>query len=164
VNHDIVDELFRKYYNEALLYTISICRNRTMAEDIVADAFFKALTANNDDIRNFKPWLLTVCRNEFLSICRKNAKMSDEELSEELEDDSGDISDGLIRNEEYRTLYQAVNRLNPVQKEAITLFYFNNLQILQIAAIMGKSEANVKVLLFRGREQLKRIMEGQTNG
>ena len=33
---DIVDQLFSQYYNEALLFTISLCRNRTVAEDIVS--------------------------------------------------------------------------------------------------------------------------------
>ena len=70
---DIIDQLFSQHYNEALLYTISLCRNRTVAEDIVSSAFFKALTLADDSIHNFKPWLLTVCRNEFISICRKNS-------------------------------------------------------------------------------------------
>ena len=39
---DIIDQLFSQHYNEALLYTISLCRNRTVAEDIVSSAFFKA--------------------------------------------------------------------------------------------------------------------------
>ena len=41
---DIIDLLFSQYYNEALLYTVSLCRNRTVAEDIVSNAFFKAHT------------------------------------------------------------------------------------------------------------------------
>ena len=69
---DIVDKLFSEYYNEALLYTVSICRNKTVAEDIVSNAFFKALTLADDSVQSFKPWLLTVCRNEYISIYRKN--------------------------------------------------------------------------------------------
>ena len=65
---DIVDQLFSQYYNEALLYSISLCKNRTVAEDIVSNAFFKALSTADDSIRDFKPWLLTVCRNEFISL------------------------------------------------------------------------------------------------
>lgn len=42
---DVINELFSKYYNEALLYTMSICKDKTLAEDIVSEAFFKALTA-----------------------------------------------------------------------------------------------------------------------
>ncbi len=76
---DIIDQLFSQYYNEALLYSISLCKNRTVAEDIVSNAFFKALSMSDDSIRDFKPWLLTVCRNEFISICRKESRFTGDE-------------------------------------------------------------------------------------
>ena len=38
---DVVDQLFTQHYNEALLYTISLCKNRTVAEDIVSTAFYR---------------------------------------------------------------------------------------------------------------------------
>ena len=159
MNNDLIDELFRKYYNEALLYTLSLCSDKNIAEDVVADAFYRALASADGSISNFKPWLLTVCRNEFISICRKNAKFTGEEVPEDLPDNSGDISDNLIRNEEYKALYRAIGMLNAAQKEVITLFYFNGLQIKDIAAVTGKSEQNIKVLLYRGRENLKVHME-----
>ena len=156
---DLADELFKKYYNEALLYTMSLCRNKTVAEDVVADAFYKALASADGTVTNFKPWLLTVCRNEYISICRKNSRFTGEEIPEELPDDSGDISEGIIRSEEYRALYKAISLLNEAQKEVITLFYFNGLQIKDIASVTGKSEQNIKVLLYRGREKLRELME-----
>ena len=39
------------------------------------------------------------------------------------------------------------------------LFYFSGLQIKDIAMVTGKSESNVKVLLYRSRERLKELME-----
>ena len=155
----LADELFKIYYNEALLYTMSLCRNKTVAEDVVADAFYKALASADGTVTNFKPWLLTVCRNEYVSICRKNSRFTGEEIPEELPDDSGDISEGIIRSEEYRALYKAISLLNEAQKEVITLFYFNGLQIKDIASVTGKSEQNIKVLLYRGREKLRELME-----
>ena len=156
---DIIDELFRKYYNEAMLYTMSLCKNETIAEDIVSTAFYKALASADEEIKNFKPWLLTVCRNEFFGLCRKNKAMSYDELAEDVVDDSGEIVDRLILKEEYRALYHAIDKLNAAQREVIMLFYFSGLQIKDIAMVMGKSDSNVKVLLYRGREKLKELME-----
>ena len=157
---DIVDQLFSQYYNEALLYTISLCRNRTVAEDIVSNAFFKALTLADDSVRNFKPWLLTVCRNEFISTCRKNSRFTGEEIPEELADDREEVIESIIRKEEYRSLYRAIGLLPDTQKEVITLFYFSGLPVKSISEITGKSETNIKVLLCRAREKLRMIMEG----
>ena len=103
---DLIDQLFSQYYNEALLYTISLCRNRTVAEDIVSNAFFKALTLADDSIRDFKPWLLTVCRNELISICRKSSRFTGEEIPEDLADDREEVIEGIILREEYRSLYR----------------------------------------------------------
>ena len=156
---DIIDELFSKHYNEALLYTVSLCWNRTVAEDIVSDAFFKALTLSDDSIRDFKPWLLTVCRNEFISLCRKNSRMTGGDIPEDLPDSREEVIETVIRKEEYRSLYRAIELLPGSQQEVLTLFYFSGLPVRNISEITGKSEANVKVLLCRAREKLKKIME-----
>lgn len=156
---DIIDELFKKYYNEAMLYTVTLCKNETVAEDIVSTAFYRALATADEEIKNFKPWLLTVCRNEFFGICRKNKAMSYDELTEDLADDSEEVVDRLILKDEYKALYHAIDKLNATQKEVITLFYFSGLQIKDIAMVMGKSESNIKVLLYRSRERLKELME-----
>ena len=156
---DIIDQLFSQYYNEALLYTISLCRNRTVAEDIVSDAFFKALTLADNSIRDFKPWLLTVCRNEFISACRKSSRFTGEEIPEDLPDDREEVIEGIIRREEYRSLYRAIGLLPDAQKEVVTLFYFSGLPVKSISEITGKSETNIKVLLCRAREKLRTVME-----
>ena len=156
---DIIDQLFSQFYNEALLYTISLCRNRTIAEDIVSNAFYKALTLADDSIRDFKPWLLTVCRNEYINICRKSNRFTGEEIPEDLADDREEVIEGIIRKEEYRSLYRAIGLLPDTQKEVVTLFYFSGLPIKSISEITGKSETNIKVLLCRARDKLRTIME-----
>lgn len=156
---DIIDRLFSQYYNDALLYTISLCRNRSVAEDVVSNAFFKALSMSDDSIRDFKPWLLTVCRNEFISLCRKDRRFTGEAVPEDLADDREDVIESVIRKEEYRSLYRAIDLLPEIQKEAVMLFYFSGLPIKSIAEIIGKSETNTKVLLCRAREKLRKIME-----
>ena len=159
LKNDLIDELFRKYYNEAILYTMSLCRNKTQAEDIVSEAFFKALSSADDSITNFKPWLLTVCRNEFLMQCRKQSRLSDEEISEETAVQEDETLNRIIRQEEYRQLYRNIAMLPDSQREAVILFYFNGLSVKDISAIVGKSESNVKVLLHRAREELRKNME-----
>ena len=160
MKNDLIDVLFKKYYNEAVLYAMSLCRDEALAEDIVSEAFFKALASADDSVRNFKPWLLAVCRNEFLMHCRKRSRISDEEISEEMAVQEDEMLNQIIRKEEYRALYKAISILPDSQKEPVILFYFNGLSVKEIADVVGKSEANIKVLLHRAREQLRKNMEG----
>lgn len=160
MKNDLIDSLFKKYYNEAVLYTMAICRDKALAEDIVSEAFFKALSSADESIRNFKPWLLAVCRNEFLMHCRSRSRMADDEISEEAAVQEDETLNRIIRQEEYRALYRAISLLPEHQKEPVILFYFNGLSVKEIAAVVGKSETNVKVLLHRAREGLRKNMEG----
>lgn len=156
MKHDVIEELFQKYYNDALLYSISLAKNVMLAEEIVSDAFYIALRTADGEVRNFKAWLLKICRNLFLNKQRKNRRI--EELDENAKDESENALESIIRKEEYRALYHAISLLNKNYREIITLFYFEDLSVKDIAAVIGKSEAVVKVSLFRGREALKKIL------
>jgi len=157
MKHDIIEELFSKYYNDTLLYTLSLTKNYPLAEEIVSDAFFTALKTADGEVTSFKAWILKVCRNLYLNRLRKDKRLS--ELDENMADMSESVLDDIIRKEEYRALYHAISLLNSSYKEVITLFYFEDLSIKDIALVTGKSEVVIKVTLFRGREALKKILE-----
>lgn len=65
----------------------------------------------------------------------------------------------IIEDENYRALYNAIGLLPNNLKEIILLFYFEDMKIETISSIVGKSESNVKVMLYRAREQIKKILE-----
>lgn len=67
--------------------------------------------------------------------------------------------DEMIEDERYRALYRAVELLDDVHREAITLFYFEEQSVKQIAEITGKTQDHVKVILFRARKKLKSLLE-----
>ena len=156
MDHDLVGQLFKKYYNDVLLYAMSLTKNASEAEDLVAEAVFKAL-ATSDDVKNFKAWILKVCRNLFLNKIRKYAKGV--ELSDDISSERDEVLCQIVKDENYRALYNAIGLLPPNLKEVILLFYFEDMRIDAISSIVGKSESNVKVMLFRGREQIKKILE-----
>ena len=156
MKHDIIEELFKKHYNDALLYTLSLSKNHCLAEEIVSDAFFTALKTADGEISNFKAWLLKVCRNLFLNSLRKSRRL--QELNDNMADENEAIVDSIIRQEEYKALYHAISLLSPAYKEVITLFYFENLSVKDIAAVTDKSETVVKVTLYRAREALKKFL------
>ena len=159
MKNDVIDALFRKHYNEALLYVLALCGNKTVAEDVVSAAFFRALECADDSIRDFRPWLLAVCRNEYFSQLRKTSRESGGEPSGELAAENEQTLERIIRQEEYRALYRAIEGLNESQKEAVTLFYFSGLSVREVARVTGKSETNAKVTLCRARAALKKSME-----
>lgn len=156
---DIVEELFAKYYNDALLYTLALSKNKTVAEDVVSDALYKALETADETVTSFKYWLLKVCRNLYLNRLRKEKRHS--AMPDELTDETEQVVERIIRDEEYQALYRAIELLPDAQKEVIVLFYFENAKLDGIAQIVGKNTTTVKVTLFRARENLKKILEAK---
>lgn len=154
---DAIEALFRKHYNEALLYMLSLCKDKSTAEEMVSEAFFKALETADGEIRNFKSWLLTVCRNLFYNEQRRCRRHED--LSDELSGERDALIDEIIRRDDYRALYRAIGLLPQLQAEVITLFYFEGLSVNEIAEITGKTSDHVKVILFRAREALRKKLE-----
>lgn len=154
---DAVEALFEKYYNDALLYTLTMSKNIHQAEEIVSSAFFKALNTADKQIENFKPWLLRVCRNECYDYHRR--KKREQTLEDEIGDDAENALDKIIKEEEFRALHRAIGLLADAQREIVLLYYFEDMKVSEVAQVTGKSEISVRVTLCRARDELKKKLE-----
>lgn len=59
----------------------------------------------------------------------------------------------------YDELYQAVADLPNKYQQVIDLYYFQDMSVKEIAHILGYSHSLVKINLYRGRKQLRKILE-----
>ena len=66
-----------------------------------------------------------------------------------------------LDNERYRCLWMGINSLPPIDREIVTLHYFSNLPLLDVARLVGKSYPAVRQRLSRLRQILKQRMEEQ---
>ena len=151
--------LFKKYYNEALLYVCALSHDRAVADDIVAEAFLRAFKSIDEEKAGFKYWLLKVCRNCYFDYLRKAKRLTP--IDDNLQGDEAELVDDVIRNDEYRALYKAIYKLKDSYREAVMLFYFGGLSVAETASVLGITPENAKVQLFRARIKLKEILEAE---
>ena len=51
---DILKQLYQKYRKEIYLYLYSLCKNSSLAEDLLQETFLKALLSLPDDHTNMR--------------------------------------------------------------------------------------------------------------
>ena len=152
-------KLLERYREPLTLFIFSIVRSMDDAEDIMLDAFAVAAsgTVKFKGKSSFKTWLFAIGRNLALKYLRKNRLVMlpiDDEVSEKasnalLPDEE------LLKTERDRKLYEALDKLNPDYRQALTLHFFEGMDAEQIAVVMDKNKKQVYNLIERGKEQLK---------
>ena len=150
-----IEKAYRLYAGEAYLYSLALCQSHDIAEDIVSEAFVKALLSISVKEDNFKLWLLRVCKTTWIDMCRRNRFVSQLSLEEYVDLQSGEnILHDIIQRETKQIIANAITSLPDICREAVTLFYFNEIPQSDIAQMLNMTNGAVRTLIYRGRKLL----------
>lgn len=135
-------------------YLYYMTKNKQTAEDLSQETFLKVylgMKKFNGDCSE-KTWCLTIARNTFLSFARKKKP---ELLCEEYPELSGPCEnmpeERVIEQENRQEIASAFAALNADDRTILLLRDYERLTYAEIAAVMGISEAVVKVRIYRAR-------------
>ena len=148
-------------YNLAL----RICGNHEEAEEIAQDAFIKAYRslAQFKMKSSFATWLYRIVYNTAISLvrARKKAPLSLEDFQADATDFLGINSSAEEAEVEYRSslVNFALQKISEEERGLIDLYYYEELNMDEIAGITGISKSNIKVKLFRARQKMIEIIE-----
>ena len=132
------------------------CGDAALADDIAQDALVRAYVASGSflGLSKFSTWLFRIAYNCYIDHCRK-AKPEQTSVDDALDLPAVESSDSAFR---YQQLYRAMD-LPEKEKAAISLFYFEDRSIKEIAAILGIPQGTVKYHLSMGRTHLKQHIQ-----
>jgi len=153
---DLLEQLYRQYYGPALLYALSLCGSETLAEDLVADAFVRALEVLDDSHPAVSFWLFRVLQHLWIDHLRREQCKPEPAPAPQLTPEQL-----FLQNERQRLLWATIARLPQTDREVLTLHYFSGLSMAEIGQLFGKSPGAVKTKLCRLRQQIKTEMEAQ---
>ena len=133
------------------------CHDRGRAEEMAQEAFLRAYRAlaqwRKDAL--FSTWLFALATNLYRSELRRipsrNVPLQD--VAEPADSRASD--GGLEDRDRDRAVRRAVLALPAKYREALTLFYFHEMDVPAAARSLGLPEGTVKARLFRGRELLR---------
>lgn len=157
----IVDHHKDYAYNLAL----RICGNAEDAEEIAQDSFMKAYRSLKDFRKksSFSTWLYRIIYNTAISHVRlkKKGMLSLEDFPVETKDFLGNNTTEEEAEKEYRNslINFALQKINEEERALISLYYFNEMSVEEIADITVQTRSNIKVRLFRARLKMLEIIE-----
>lgn len=155
----LLKRLYEMYHKELYLYIYSLCGNREVAEDILQEAFLKAILSLPDGHTNMRAWLYRVARNLYFNFAKMEKKKVDLSEAKEMPSTEPSMIEHIIASESRRLCFEALQSLKGAKKEVLILQYFGGLSQKEIAAILHLTPENVRVLSFRGKKELRKFME-----
>ncbi len=159
---------FRRLYNETmiLLFKISwrIVNDEDAAEDLVHDSYIKATEKKLifPSLDDAKYWLIRVVKNASLNYAKRKTrekKAYQKALYEDRRQQTSGETD-LLRKETQSITTEALKKLPKSLREVLILREYGDLNYKEIGKVLGITEGNVKIRMFRAREQLQKLIGG----
>jgi RNA polymerase sigma-70 factor (ECF subfamily) len=158
--------LYDHYHGSVYRFLYYRTRSVTLAEDLTADTFFRALRSMSGfrwQGKDFGAWLMTIARN----LCTDHFKAGRTRLESTTEDMSvhDDATEGpenaVLAGLTNEILLAALKKLPDEQRDCLIMRFLQGLSIAETAAVLGRSDGAVKQLQLRGvRNLAKHVPEG----
>lgn len=163
-NKQAFDEIYKRYSARIYTFLMRTLNNETeLAQDLLQNIFVKIAVSPEkfDTNRVFKPWIYTVAYNECKMHWRspKNQDHQDIENVYHLHNEE-ELSDMKLHQKEIKQLLRKlVHDMEEPHRTVISLRYFDELSLKEIADIMNTSEGTVKSRLFYGLKKLSLLLK-----
>lgn len=160
--------LVDRYQDMAYTIAVRLLKDRAEAEDIVQESFIKSYEVLHTfrGESKFSTWIYKIVYRKSLdrlkALKRKHAESYDDIHEGEIRTEGVETAyQVLLRKERKQLLLDTISRLPAEEQTLITLYYFEEASIREVAEILGISMENVKVKLFRSRKKLYNLLNGQ---
>ena len=157
--------VYEREFSSVYNYIYSQLLRKEDAEDIVSEAFLKALRnyASYDPAKaSVRTWLMHIARNTLIDHYRKRGGNENVPLEDDLPLPSGDgdaaisMETLVLRDSVNREVRSLLARLSPAERELLSMVYFQDLKNPEIGEILGIS---AKAVSERHRRLLAKCRE-----
>jgi RNA polymerase sigma-70 factor, ECF subfamily len=150
-------ELYQRHVTQVYRYLLFRVGNVDDAQDLTSQTFMAAMQG----LRRYRAeqpfiaWLLGIARNKTADFYRQRRPEREMELNEALPDYGDGVEELIGRQLAVEQVVQKLRILSPDRAEAVSLRLLAGLEVAEIAYLMEKNEAAVRMLVFRGLRDLQ---------
>jgi RNA polymerase sigma-70 factor, ECF subfamily len=150
-------ELYQRYAQQVYRYLLVRTGNVDDAHDLTSQTFLLAMESLHKyrGEGHFAAWLLGIARRKSVDQYRRRKPETALETAVSLPDALETPDDLIDRKLVLEQIDRKLQTLAPERAEALALRLFAGLEVAEIAQIMDKNEAAVRMLVFRGLRDLQ---------
>jgi len=155
---EVYDRFQKSMYNSAY----NILRNEADAEDAMQEGFITAFSklAQYKREKQFAGWLKTIIIRKSINMFnKKKEQIKTLEKVENIVYKESNNEDHDIYKKYLRQALEGLKKLKEKYRIALTLFYLEGYDYEEMCSILNISYNNCRLIVARGREQLKKHME-----
>ena len=152
----------RDHYRFLFRSAWALTGSRAVAEDLVQDCFELAWR-HMDQLRDralARPWLFQILRREAFRNLAPSADSALEPYEGEADERVG--SDAIATADQRMDILRAMQTLPAIHREVLTLFYFEDMPVAEMALALDVAPGTVLSRLNRARDGLRLRMQVET--
>jgi RNA polymerase sigma-70 factor (ECF subfamily) len=157
---DSLGLLYDRYQSQLFGFFTGMTQDRELSADLVQNVFYRILKYRSQFRGgSFKIWMFHIARN----VLNDQYKRKHKTVSSSLDDfkdhvkDEKYADDDLHRREDIYQLNKALAALSDEKREILLLSKYQDKNYKEIAEILGTTEGNVKVKVFRALNDLRSL-------
>ncbi|MBR1862535.1 MAG: RNA polymerase sigma factor [Ruminococcus sp.] len=164
------ERLYSAYKDKLFMFVIKNVGRREWAEDIVSETFLAAMEGIGG-LRNegaFAGWLYSIaykkCADRINEIKRSGSFRNEQEQESAMMECSLNEpvelpEDYAVNAERRRELRTVIDGLKPEMKNAVMLYYYQELPVSEVAKALGTTEGAARKRLFDARKKIRSSLE-----
>ena len=151
------EAIVRRWEGPLINLAYRFCRDRGRAEDMAQEAFLRTYRCLRTWRREaaFSTWLIALATNLYRSELRRIPVETLRPGEKIAVQDARALGKAVEEADRDRLVRQAVMSLPPKYRDALILFYFNEMDVPATALTLELPQGTVKARLARGRELLR---------
>ena len=165
---DLLDSLIEQYQYRLFRYLLHLTANRERAEDFFQETWVRVLERGHqyDGKWKFEAWLFAIARNLVLDWHRRKKPQSLDALAGTDDGAAFDVKDEraatplqeVLADEQRTGVHATLGKLPAVYREVLLLRFQEEMQLEEIASVLGTPISTVKSRLYRGLEAMRGAM------
>lgn len=147
--------------NQLFRLALRITLNKEDAEDVVQDTLIKVWNKRDswEQIDSIEAYTLKICRNLALDHIKLHDNQNLSIDSDEVQEPHTDAMAHILQRDKVNVVKSLIDSLPEKQKTTLQLREFEGKSYKEISLVLGISEDQVKINIFRARQTIKKQFE-----